>query len=355
MAGDGSRTNTATADSAEAGPVSASAVVVGQTVRPALSIGKGVGLLQAGPFSAYLDTVEGTPVYYQIIVTNVGNVTLTGVTLSDDLTDLAAAGCHIPGSLASDATFSCVYPGVAVNGQTTNTATAASTQTGPVRTSAVVVGRTIRPVLLITKAVSRSPAGPFIGLLYQTVGRLVYYRIVVTNGGNVPLTAVTLGDSLTDLAAHGCHAPTTLAVGASFTCTYAALVTSHPNPTINTATATSAQTPSVKASATVVGLGGEVEDLTTGQLRITKVIDTAAGWRGGTFVFEVSCLGRTVSLQVPSGRSLGEPAAARQDRGRHGLRGDRDRPQPGRRERLSLDRRPVLPAGRRRRDAVPRS
>ena len=303
VAADGTRTNTATADSAEAGPVSASAVVVGLTIRPALSITKEVGLAKAGPFVAFLDTVAGTPVFYRITIANVGNVPLTGVTLTDDLTDLHAAGCTIPTHLAVGQSYTCPYSGVAPDGQRTNTATAASIETGSVKTSAVVVGRTITPVLLITKTVSRSPFGPFVEEVSQIVGKLVYYRIVVTNAGNVPLTSVTLTDSLTDIAARGCAVfKGSLAVGASFTCQYATIVAAHPAPAINTAIATSAETPPSDASATVVPLDGHVFGLTSA-LAITKVIATGAGWPGGTFSFDVSCLARTVQVTVPKGQS----------------------------------------------------
>ena len=322
--------------------------MVGRTIRPALSISKGVGLLRDGPFTGYLDTVDGTAVFYQITMTNVGNVPLTGVTLTDDLTDLHAAHCPtIPTTLAVGQSYTCIYAGVAAQGQKTNTATASSTQTGSVKTSAVVVGRTITRILLITKGVSLDPAGPFIGLVYQTGGKLAYYQITVSNAGNVPLTGITLADSLTDLVARGCVIKTTLAVGASFTCTYSAIVAKGPSLTINTATATSVGTPAVQASATVIGLGGGVEgDTTVGRLRITKVIATATGWRGGTFAFDAR-LRRAHRLRDGPGRcELGQRPAAGRDPVRHGLHGHRAWLAPERGAGLPLGRRSDVPAGR---------
>ena len=163
---------------------------------------------------------------------------------------------------------------MAAHGSTKNTATASSNETGSLKQSAVVIGETIRPVLLITKSVSRSAAGPFVRLIYQDVDKTVFYRIVVTNGGNVALTGITLTDSLTDLVATA-HAvrPAWLSAAAQ------AMRRCHggPNPAVNTATADSAETdPPVMASARV-GTHGDVFGVQTGRLAITKVIDGGAG------------------------------------------------------------------------------
>ena len=51
----------------------------------ALQVSKGVSLNSNGPFVDSVTTTVGTTVYYQVIVTNTGDVPLTGVTLTDSL------------------------------------------------------------------------------------------------------------------------------------------------------------------------------------------------------------------------------------------------------------------------------
>ena len=76
-----------------------------------------------------------------------------------------------------------------------------------------------------------APTGPL-----TTVGSSVYFKFIVTNTGNVPLSDVTLDDNVYDLS--GCAAiPEPLAVGASYTCTYGP-VTAPFGQHKNTATAT---------------------------------------------------------------------------------------------------------------------
>jgi len=215
---------------------------------PALAITKGVSLSADGPFEASLTTEIGTTVHYRITVTNTGNVELTEVTLEDSLTDLVAAGCEIPTTLAAGDHFDCDYSTTAVAGETVNTATADSEETGPEDDSATVTGTTT-PGLQIRKGVSTNADGPFVNIVNVAPGTTVYYRITVTNTGNVDLTGVTLSDNTFDLVAKGCTIPTTLAVGASFDCDYSAV--SAETSTINTATADSNETEPEDDSATV--------------------------------------------------------------------------------------------------------
>src|SRR5207247_596910 len=131
---------------------------------PALAITKGVSLSAGGPFTASVTTTAGTTVFYRIVVTNTGNVALTGVTLTDSLS--ALAGCTIPTTLAVGASFACDYTGTAVMGTTTNTATADSNETPAVSASATVnAAAPNAPALAITKGVSLSANGPFVASL----------------------------------------------------------------------------------------------------------------------------------------------------------------------------------------------
>ena len=246
----GTTTNIATADSAQTDPVSTSATVVGFAVPGFPTITKGVSLSATGPFTARLDTFIGTTVWYRITVLNDGNDTLTGVTLTDSLVDLAGLGCTIPTTLGPGQDFTCTYSLVAVIGATTNTATADSAESPPVSASAVVTARTRDVILTITKGVSTAADGPFTGVLDTTVGTTVWYRITVSNRGDVDQTGITLADSLVaDLVAAGCTIPSTLAAHTSFTCQYSVVATA--GTATNTATADSDQAKPVSASAVV--------------------------------------------------------------------------------------------------------
>ena len=142
---------------------------------------------------------------------------------------------------------------MAVRGTTTNTATADSAETDPpVHDSTTVIG--LRPPhITITKGVRADPAADFVTDLVVPVGTTVTYRITVTNASDVAVDGITLVDDHTDLSAlAGCGIPASLAPGASFSCTYSAVVVA--GTVENTATADSAETdPPVSASARVTG------------------------------------------------------------------------------------------------------
>ena len=245
----GSTTNTATADSNETPSVDDSATV-NVDAAPGLAITKGVSLTNGSGYGPSLTTTVGTTVYYRIHVSNTGNVGLTGVTLTDNLFDLVGKGCSIPTTLDVGDSFNCDYSDTAKVGSTTNTATADSNETPSVDDSATV-NVDAAPGLAITKGVSLTNGSGYGPSLTTTVGTTVYYRIHVSNTGNVGLTGVTLTDNLFDLVGKGCSIPTTLDVGDSFNCDYSD--TAKVGSTTNTATADSNETPSVDDSATVNG------------------------------------------------------------------------------------------------------
>jgi uncharacterized repeat protein (TIGR01451 family) len=186
------------------------------SLSPSLSITKGVSLNQAGPFAASLTTVEGTTIWYQIVVTNTGTADLTGFTLTDSL-GLPATCPAVPATLFVGQTYTCVYSRQAAAGTTTNTATADSSKTPPASDSATVNAAAARPGLSITKGVSLNQAGPFAASLDTAPGTTVWFQIAVTNTGNVPLTGVTITDSV-GLPGTCPAVPATLAVGATYTC-----------------------------------------------------------------------------------------------------------------------------------------
>ena len=250
----GTAANTATANSHETDPPeTAAATVVGLVSPvPSIAISKGVSTSESGPFGSTLTVYEGTTVWYRITVTNVGSSAVSQVTLTDSLVDVAglgAAHCDIHHDLAPGAGFTCAYSLVAVRGTTTNTATADSAQTVPVSADATVVG--LRPPLLaISKGARSDPAAAFVTDLVVHIGTTVTYRITVTNIGDVAANGITLVDDHADLG--GCTIPATLAGGASFSCTYTAVVVA--GTVENPATADSTDTdPPVHASARVTG------------------------------------------------------------------------------------------------------
>ncbi len=170
--------------------------------------------------------ISGNAVYFRFVVTNVGNVPLNNVTLSDNVYDLSSCS-PIPNPLPSGASYTCTLgPLTAQVGQHTNTATVTGTYQGATLRDADDANyfAPARPVLDLEKLVSvdnqvtwqdaDAPPGPL-----TTAGRDVYFRFVIMNAGNVPIFEVTLTDNVYDLS--GCSAiPNPLPVGATYTCTY---------------------------------------------------------------------------------------------------------------------------------------
>ncbi len=213
---------------------------------PSLSITKGVSLTNGSGYGSSVVTNPGTTVYYRVVVTNTGNVPLTGVTLADNVVP-GLGGCSVPSSLAVGAFFTCDYSIAAPVGTTVNTATADSAQTDPSQAQATV-NAAAQPGLSITKGVSLTNGSGYGSSVVTNPGTTVYYRVVVTNTGNVPLTGVTLADNVVP-GLGGCSVPSSLAVGAFFTCDYS--IAAPVGTTVNTATADSAQTDPSQAQATV--------------------------------------------------------------------------------------------------------
>ena len=119
----------------------------------------------------------------------------------------------------------------------------------------------LTPGLTVTKFVSLSQSGPFTGhSVTTTVGTAVWYQVTMTNSGQVALIGVTLSDSL-GLPTSCSTVPTTLNVGASYSCTYSRAATV--GTTTNTATGTSSQTAPKSDTATVLGTASAVEGATS--------------------------------------------------------------------------------------------
>ena len=182
--------------------------------------------------------VPGSVVAYTFAVTNTGNVTLTAIAVTDPLPGLSAVTCPVtalvPGaSTTCTATYAISLADIA-SGAIANTATASGLPpTGPrvtdVDTVTIITAQSSG--ISIDKTASPTTAGG--------AGETVAYTFVVTNIGTVALTAVSVSDPLPGLSAVTCPA-TTLAAGASFTCSATYAVTqadADAGSVVNTATA----------------------------------------------------------------------------------------------------------------------
>ena len=164
--------NTATADSDESGPVSDSHSI-GIESFPALALDK----------TGDPSTAIGQTVNYTLTVTNVGDITLHNVVVTDaklgisETFDSLAPGASIPVNGA--------YGPVTENDAPVieNTASADSDETGPV-TDSHSVPVTVNPSLVIDKT----------GDLSTALGQTVDYTITVTNTGDITLHNVVVTD-----------------------------------------------------------------------------------------------------------------------------------------------------------------
>jgi uncharacterized repeat protein (TIGR01451 family) len=237
--GDGDIDNTVTADSNETGPDTASEdvpIVYG----PALNVTKDAA-------ESSVDS-SGDVIHYAIVVTNTGNVTLTGVSIDDPL--LSNEDCDgVPGAPFVKSGFT-LAPGASLNcagtymvsqadidnngggdGDIDNTVTADSNETGP-DTASEEVPIVYGPALNVVKTATSVDADNTAPFLVDAAGDVITYSIVVYNTGNVTLTGVSVDDPL--LSNEDCDgvagAPFvksgfTLNVGGSLICTGSYAVT----------------------------------------------------------------------------------------------------------------------------------
>jgi LPXTG-site transpeptidase (sortase) family protein len=132
----------------------------------------------------------GDTITYTIVVTNTGNVTLTGVAVTDNNAALGACSPVQPSSLAPTETMTCPasHPMTQADvdtGSYVNTATGDTDQTAS-NDSDVTVNFTQNPAINIAKTPST-----------QTVlsGGTANFTLTVTNAGNVTLTGVVVTDA----------------------------------------------------------------------------------------------------------------------------------------------------------------
>jgi uncharacterized repeat protein (TIGR01451 family) len=220
--------NTATADSNETGPETDSETVP-VTQNPALALDK--SFLSNADDDGSGDVTVGDTLTYQFVATNVGDVTLTNVTIADPLPGLSALACTPtqPSTLAPGESMTCTATYVVTQadadaGVINNTATADSNETGPETDSETVPVNTNAALALDKSLLSNADDD---GSGDVTAGDTLTYQFVATNVGDVTLTGVTITDPLPGLSALSCSPgqPSTLAPGESMTCTATYVVT----------------------------------------------------------------------------------------------------------------------------------
>jgi uncharacterized repeat protein (TIGR01451 family) len=245
----GSVTNTATADSNETDPITAQATVTYvPPENPALTLAK-----TALP-TTY--SAVGNVISYSYLVTNTGNVALTGVTVTDNK---AAVSCPsdtvtVGGSMTCTASYTIVQGDINA-GSVTNTATVDSNETDPITAQATVT-------YVPPETPAFTLAKTALPTTFSAVGNVISYSYLVTNTGNVTLTGVTVTDN--KAAAVSCPSDT-VAVGEAMTCTASYTIVQgdiNAGSVTNTATADSNETDPITAQATVTYLPPETPAFT---------------------------------------------------------------------------------------------
>ncbi|MGI9602023.1 MAG: DUF7507 domain-containing protein, partial [Acidimicrobiales bacterium] len=237
--GDGDIDNTASATSDEDGPETDSAAAP-ITQDPDFTITKTITDVGGEGAGASVDEA-GDTVSYEMVLTNTGNQTLTGVSIADPLLGALVCAPVQPATLAPgdditctgtyDATQTDIDTDGGGDGDIDNTATGSTDQVADKDDSADVPV-VQAPDFTITKSVT-DVGGEGAGASVDEVGDTISYQIFVTNTGNQTLTGVGVADPLlTDL---DCDAIIpgfqttgfTVAPGADLTCvgTYAATQT----------------------------------------------------------------------------------------------------------------------------------
>ena len=203
--GDGFIDNIATADSDQTVPLSeAESTALLRTV--GLGLEKNVTGVLGGIGNLLADSA-GDIIQYSIRVYNAGSVTLTGVTVTDELTGLVQnVGDLAPGT---GNTYTTSYTlqqsdldnNGGGNGYLENTSVADSNQTVAV-TDTETVQLLAKPILFVNKSFVNVTGGNGNNLV-DAVGDELNYQILLANPGNVTLTDVSLNEGLTGLTKTG--------------------------------------------------------------------------------------------------------------------------------------------------------
>ncbi|WP_416558899.1 beta strand repeat-containing protein [Limnohabitans sp. yimb22184] len=226
--GDGYIDNVAVADSAQTESVrDIESVPVLRSI--GMDFDKGIVGINGGNGNDLADAA-GDVLNYVFTVSNPGSVTLTNLTVVDDLTGMSetlaslAPGATVTYNSSYVLTQADLDSNAGGDGVLINTATADTSET-PVFTDSEGVTVVYQPIIDLTKYVSvdngatwddaNGPTGP---LLSSASGIDPQFRYTVTNSGNITLGDVTLTDAVYDLngaEAGGAYSFGSLAVGAT--------------------------------------------------------------------------------------------------------------------------------------------
>lgn len=168
----------------------------------------GLALVKTAVFSAGSTGTVGSTVQYAFSITNTGGVTLSGVSITDQLSGMTApaytwpgaAGVLAPGQSASATATYLVTDGDLDAGTVSNVATATGrTHDGAEVTSPPAPATVPLPAVIAeqgTPGMELTKSGTLAEGASGQVGDLVYFTFVVTNTGTVPLTSVSISDPL---------------------------------------------------------------------------------------------------------------------------------------------------------------
>jgi uncharacterized repeat protein (TIGR01451 family) len=196
--------NTATADSDQTGPASDGASIPVEQ-KPAIAIDKAVAGVTGGNGNASADAA-GDVLNYTVTVSNTGNVTLTEVTVEDDMTPLSITGVTLaPGESKTYLTsYTLTQQDINTNGGGNgyfeNTATADSAQTDAV-SDMEPIPLAIRSTLSLNKSLSSITGGNG-NSVADAAGDLLNYTVMVANIGSTDLTHVSVTDPSTGMDIH---------------------------------------------------------------------------------------------------------------------------------------------------------
>ena len=227
----GNVSNTVTASSNEA-PNATDTLDIPITQTPTMTVYK------SSTFTSV--TAAGQVVPYSYLVTNTGNITLTGISLIDDNIDgsVSCPAASLPPTSGSN-TMTCTAQHTVTlaemnaGGNLTNNVTASSNE-APDATDSLSIPITQTPGMSVVKSSTATT--------YTMVGDVLDYEILITNTGNITLTNISLDDPLT--SDESCPV-NTLDPNTSTTCTasYTVMESDLSNGSIsNTASADSDQT-----------------------------------------------------------------------------------------------------------------
>lgn len=254
----------------------------------------------------------GTTVTYTCIVTNQGNVTLTGIVVTDDLLGQILLDDELApsASISGTATYTVTQADIDSGADIVNTAIVTTSEGVTDSGSATV---TIEQQTSVDITITADP------ISVSEAGEVITYTYTVSNTGKVTLTGIVVDDDKLGSITVGSD---TLGPGASSTATATCTVTQADidagAPIVNTATVTTSQGVTDSDSATVT-----VDESEIAMVTLTPTNCSGQAWAGESVVYEftvrnagnvpdtydVSLSSGWTSSAVPQGLAL-EPEAS---------------------------------------------